>query len=270
MHKEKLFAIVGCPLGHSLSPELHSWAFDEIGYPGIYMAFEQKPENLARFYDAVRTLPVSGGNITIPFKVDSMRYVDGVSERAKRIGAMNTFYWKDGRLLGENTDVIGFMAPLRGRKIDSALILGAGGVSRAAIVALQELGVPDIRITNRTPEKASALAEEFGIQAVPYEDRAGCGCSLVINATCLGMKDRWQDMSAFPEEGFGGRGGLAYDIVYTPEDTRFLKDARAHGWECQSGLAMFVEQARAAFRLWTGKDMPSEGAYALVRRALGC
>ena len=81
MHKEKLFAIVGCPLGHSLSPELHSWAFDEIGYPGIYMAFEQKPENLARFYDAVRTLPVSGGNITIPFKVDSMRYVDGVSER---------------------------------------------------------------------------------------------------------------------------------------------------------------------------------------------
>ena len=153
MHKEKLFAIVGCPLGHSLSPELHSWAFDEIGYPGIYMAFEQKPENLARFYDAVRTLPVSGGNITIPFKVDSMRYVDGVSERAKRIGAMNTFYWKDGRLLGENTDVIGFMAPLRGRKIDSALILGAGGVSRAAIVALQELGVPDIRITNRTPEK---------------------------------------------------------------------------------------------------------------------
>ena len=183
---------------------------------------------------------------------------------------MNTFYWKDGRLLGENTDVIGFMAPLRGRKIDSALILGAGGVSRAAIVALQELGVPDIRITNRTPEKASALAEEFGIQAVPYEDRAGCGCSLVINATCLGMKGRWQDMSAFPEEGFGGRGGLAYDIVYTPEDTRFLKDARAHGWECQSGLAMFVEQARAAFRLWTGKDMPSEGAYALVRRALGC
>lgn len=126
MHKEKLFAIVGCPLGHSLSPELHSWAFDEIGYPGIYMAFEQKPENLARFYDAVRTLPVSGGNITIPFKVDSMRYVDGVSERAKRIGAMNTFYWKDGRLLGENTDVTGFMAPLRGRKIDSALILGEG------------------------------------------------------------------------------------------------------------------------------------------------
>lgn len=84
------------------------------------------------------------------------------------------------------------------------------------------------------------------------------------------MKGRWQDMSAFPEEGFGGRGGLAYDIVYTPEDTKFLKDARAHGWECQSGLAMFVEQARAAFRLWTGKDMPSEGAYALVRRALGC
>ena len=110
MHKEKLFAIVGCPLGHSLSPELHSWAFDEIGYPGIYMAFEQKPENLARFYDAVRTLPVSGGNITIPFKVDSMRYVDGVSERAKRIGAMNTFYWKDGRLLGENTDVTGLFS----------------------------------------------------------------------------------------------------------------------------------------------------------------
>ena len=270
MRKEKLYTIVGYPLGHSLSPELHSWAFDETGFPGIYMAFQQEPGNLGRFYDAVRTLPVSGGNITIPFKVDSMKYVDGVSERAKRIGAINTFYWKDGKLLGENTDVIGFMAPLRGRKIDAALILGAGGVSRAAIAALQELGAADILITNRTPEKAEALAEEFGIRAVPYAERAKCGCDLVVNATCLGMKGRWQGMSAFPEEGFAGRKGLAYDIVYTPEDTKFLQDAGALGWECQSGLAMFVEQARAAFRLWTGTDMPAEGAYGLVRRALGC
>lgn len=269
MLPEKLYAIVGHPLGHSLSPALHSWAFDAVGWPGIYMAFPQEPENLAGFFAAVRSLPLQGGNITVPFKVDAMSLVDEVSDAAARIGAINTFYWKDGRLCGENTDVLGFRAPLEGKTFRQAVILGAGGVSRAAIVALQSLGIPQISITNRSPERAQKLADEFGIQCVPWNERGDVPCDLLVNATSLGMKGRNEDLTPYPAASFAGRTGVAYDIVYTPEKTCFLRDAEAAGWQIQSGVAMFVEQARAAFALWTGKEMPEEGAYSLVRSALG-
>ncbi|MBR4424114.1 MAG: shikimate dehydrogenase, partial [Mailhella sp.] len=114
MPAEKLYAIIGHPLGHSLSPALHNWAFGETGHPGVYMASPQDPEKVADFFTAMRALPIAGANVTIPFKVEALRQVDGASAIATRIGAVNTLYWRDGRLLGENTDVTGFMAPLQG------------------------------------------------------------------------------------------------------------------------------------------------------------
>ncbi|MBQ1420703.1 MAG: shikimate dehydrogenase [Desulfovibrio sp.] len=267
MPAEKLYAIIGHPLGHSLSPALHNWAFGETGHPGVYMAFPQDPEKVADFFTAMRALPIAGANVTIPFKVEALRQVDGASAIARRIGAVNTLYWRDGRLLGENTDVTGFMAPLQGRRFASAIVLGAGGASRAAVVALQELGVPRVALANRTFAKAKELAAELGCEALPWEDREGFACDLAVNATSLGMKGAREAESPVPPSFFKGR-GLAYDIVYTPECTRFLADAAAAGWETQSGVAMFVEQARAAFALWTGQEMPEEGAYALVRAAL--
>ena len=269
MEPNELYCVIGHPLGHSLSPALHNWGFTAVGYPGVYLPFPREPGTLAAFYDAVRALPIRGGNITIPYKLESMAYMDELSPRVRRLGAMNTFYWKDGRLCGENTDITGFMRPLEGMAFRRALILGAGGVSRAAIVALQELGVPAIAITNRTAARAQALAEEFGIEAVPFAERLDVDCDLVINATSLGMKGSQQNETAYPAEGFARHpGGLAYDIVYTPEDTRFLREAAAAGWRAQSGVAMFVEQAREAFRIWTGMEMPEQGAYDLVRAAL--
>ncbi len=270
MIPEKLFGIVGFPLGHSMSPGLHNWGFEEIGFPGVYLAWQEPEEKLADFFGAVRTLNIGGGNITIPHKVAALKHMDEVSKRAEDIGAINTFYWKDGKLCGENTDVIGFMAPLKGKKFKHALILGAGGVSRAVIAGLKDMGVPEITIANRTKSKADALAKEFGITAIPWEDRMKPEADLIINATSQGMKGAQVDMTPYDAEAFKGRKGLVYDIVYNPLETRLVREAKEAGWEVESGLAMFVEQARAAFYLWTGgQEMPREQAFQRVKSLLG-
>ena len=264
-----LFGIVGYPLAQTMSPMLHNWGFAKAHVPGVYMTWPTAPEKLADFFIAVRTLPIRGGSITLPHKVPAMSLLDKVTDRAKRVGAVNAFYWEGGTLWGENTDVTGFMAPLKGRKFKNALVLGAGGACRAVLAGLQELGVPEIFIANRTASKAEALAGDFGITRVDWEERASVGAELVVNSTSQGMKGDYVNDTAFPGEGFKGK-GLAYDIVYNPMQTRFMKEAAEAGWETQGGLAMFVEQAREAFRLWTdGKDLPAEGAAELVKKGLG-
>lgn len=256
----QLFGIIGYPLGHSMSPALHNWAFKETRHPGVYLAWPIEEAKLADFFGAVRTLKIMGGNITIPHKVASMGFMDAVSERAKKIGAINTFYWREGKLCGENTDVSGFVAPLLGQKFSHALVLGAGGASRAILAGLRELGVARITIANRTLQKAIELAKDFEAQALPWEDRSSVPADLIVNATAMGMKGERVEMTPYPPEGFSKRCGLAYDIVYNPPETRFLRDAREHGWQTLNGLPMFVEQARAAFYLWTAREMPYNAA----------
>lgn len=266
----KLFGIVGYPLGHSMSPGLHNWGFREVGFPGVYLAWSEPPEKLKDFFRAVRLLPILGGNITIPHKVEAMKLVDKVSERAAAIGAINTFYWKGEELWGENTDVIGFLAPLKGRSFKKALLLGAGGVSRAVIAGLKDLGVPEIIIANRTLEKAQALADHFHIKAIPWDERMKPEADLIINATSQGMKGEQVDKSPYEEKWLEGRKGLVYDIVYNPLETLLLRESKAAGWETVTGLTMFVEQARAAFALWTGGvEMPQAPATAKVKELLG-
>ncbi len=268
MQPRQLYCVIGQPLGHSLSPLLHNTAFAAAGLPGVYMAFPQTEESLPGFFAGMRALPISGCNVTLPFKVRVMDFLDEVTPRARRVGAVNTVFWRDGRLMGENTDVIGFASPLAGRRFSHGLILGAGGVSRAAIVALEEMGVGRITITNRTFERARALADEFGIECMPWEERGECGCDLAVNATSLGMKGEREGLSPCPDGFFQGRRGLAYDIIYTPRETVFLRQAKAAGWDTQDGAAMFVEQGRAAFELWTGVPMPEGPAYACIDAAL--
>lgn len=269
-YPSKLFGIVGYPLGHSMSPGLHNWAFGEVGFPGVYLAWSEAPEKLTEFFQAVRVLPIQGGNITIPHKVEAMKLVDKVSERAQAIGAINTFYWRDGKLCGENTDVIGFLAPLKGRHFQNALLLGAGGVSRAVVAGLKDMGVPHITITNRTPEKAKALADFFHIDVIPWEDRMKPEADLIINATSQGMKGEQVNKTPYEKQWLEGRKGLVYDIVYNPLETLLLREAKAAGWETVTGLTMFVEQARAAFALWTeGVEMPQALATAKVKELLG-
>ena len=144
-HKSGQYFVIGKPIAHSLSPLIHNQALRELGLEGTYSAREVAVEELADFFAEFRSAHHAGCNITLPLKVAALALVDEASQRAQRLGAINTLYWREGGLWGENTDVIGFRAPLEGKNFAHALILGAGGVSRAAICALQEMPRPDSR-----------------------------------------------------------------------------------------------------------------------------
>lgn len=267
---ERLYGIVGHPLGHTLSPLLHNWGFALHSLPAVYMAWPVPPGRFASFMEAVRTLPVHGASVTIPHKEEALRLCDRVTDRARAVGAVNTLFLEDGVVCGENTDVTGFLAPLRARgvRIDEALVLGAGGAARAVLAGLVELGVRRVRISNRTHDKAMELAGAFGADVVPWDERGSAAAGLVVNTTPCGMQGARMGESPLPDGAFTGR-GMAYDLVYNPLTTRFLADARAAGWETQDGLGMFVEQGREQFRIWTGLDLPAAGARRLIAEALG-
>jgi shikimate dehydrogenase len=268
----KLYGITGSPLGHSLSPALHNWALEQAGIAGAYLAWPLEAGRMPDFVNAVRTLNIRGVSVTIPHKESILPLLDGLTARARALGAVNTLYWDTNGLCGDNTDVDGFIAPLRGRAFGSALVLGAGGAARAVLAGLRELGLPAVAVCNRNGERARNLAEEFGIRHTDWEDRAAYEADLVINATPLGMRGAHEGESPLPPEAFARRHAgprMAYDLVYTPLTTRFLAEAEAAGWQAQDGLAMFVAQAQAQFRLWTGQDFPEADARALLLRELG-
>jgi len=266
---EKLFGIIGHPLGHTLSPRLHNWGFEQYALPYAYMAWPTPPEGLARMAGAVRALGIAGLSVTIPHKTAVMEHLDGVTDLGRAVGAVNTLFWRDGLLWGENTDVIGIMRPLRERGIRprTALILGCGGASRAAAAALRELGVPGIYVTNRTEEKAAALSREFGASHIPWDERGRLGADLLINSTPIGMSGKYAGLS--PMQRYDLRPGMAvFDLVYNPYRTRLVEDAEAAGCAVIPGLEMFYHQAVAQFHIFTGLELPEEGARALLMDAL--
>lgn len=265
----KLYGIIGHPLGHTMSPPLHNWALGELGLPGEYRAFPTPPEDVEAFVKTMRSLPIGGVSVTIPHKEAVIPLLDGVSDRVNDAGACNTLYWKDGKLLGENTDVTGFIAPLKVmERPDSALVLGAGGASRAIIAGLKELGVGDIMVSNRSEDRAAKLAEEFDVQCVPFDGESGLNAGLIINTTPLGMAGDLVDRCPVPEEYCLSSNQVAYDIVYNPLRTKFLQKAESHGCRTIDGLDMFIGQAAEQFRLWTGKQFDNAKAKALVAAEL--
>lgn len=267
---QMLCGIIGNPLGHSLSPVLHNWAFREVGVAATYMAWPMPPENLDDFMATVMTLPIWGVSVTIPHKTAVMKFCEELSGRCRAAGAVNTLHWKKGHLCGENTDVQGFLAPLAeiGIKPASALILGAGGAARAVIAGLREWGVRTIHVANRTPEAARILCNHMRCQGVAWEDRTSVQAELLVNATPLGMLGERQGATPWPAEYFV-RGQIVYDLIYNPADTRFLVEARRAGCAVIPGLEMFLHQAAAQFRLWTDEDLPLDGARRLLKQVLG-
>lgn len=266
-----IYGIAGKPLGHSLSPLLHNRALAGAGVRGVYTVWPLGPERLPAFFGAVRALPVRGVSLTIPLKEAALPLADGLTARARAVGAINTLFWKNGRLIGDNTDVEGFVAPLRNCAFAGALLLGAGGAARAALAGLRELGLARVTVCARNRERAERLADAFGAGHLPWEKRGGCDADLVINATPLGMRGELEGQSPLPAAAFRDRPGhfLAYDLIYTPLVTRFLADARAAGARTLDGLAMFIGQAQAQFMLWTGKSFAGNEARGLLLRALG-
>lgn len=266
---KRLYGIIGYPLGHSLSPLLHNWGFKRLGIEAEYQAWPTPPEALPTFMARFRAVPIEGASVTIPHKRAVMDFVDTVTDLGLAVGAVNTLFWRGGALVGENTDVEGFCRPLVARDVlpDTALILGAGGVARAAVVGLLRLGVARVAVTGRTAAKAEALAGELGIESVPWERRQDVPAALLVNATPMGMRGRFEELTPYPRAAL--RPDMtAFDLVYTPHPTRFLADALAAGCQTVPGVEMFLYQAIEQFRLWTGRVLPEEELRPLLQEAL--
>ena len=253
--------VMGWPVEHSRSPALHGFWLKTYGIDGAYVRLPTKPEDLRA---ALRALPeqgYAGVNLTVPHKEAALAIVDDISPVAKRIGAVNTvFVTPDGSLRATNTDGYGFItsltagAPHYNATAGQAVVLGAGGAARAVCVALQDAGVPEICIVNRTTRRAEALARDLGGAAVvvPWQQRAAClkDAALLVNTTTLGMKGQPLldlDLAALSPA------ATVTDIVYVPLETPLLAAARSRGNVVVDGLGMLLYQAQPGFEGWFGR-----------------
>jgi shikimate dehydrogenase len=260
--KARVAGVFGWPVGHSKSPRLHGYWLDRYKIDGAYIPLPVAPEN---FIEALRALPrlgFAGANVTLPHKEAALAAVDRADPHARRIGAVNTIVTApDGTLDGSNTDGYGFLENLRqgapgfDAAAGPAVVLGAGGAARALIAALIDAGAPEIRVVNRTPERAEKLIEALGgpCRMVPWAERAAAldGAALLVNATRLGMTG--QGPLDLPLDGLP-KSALVNDIVYAPLETPLLKSAKARGNRTVDGLGMLLHQARPGFRAWFGVD----------------
>lgn len=263
---ERLYGIIGWPLGQSLSPLVHNTAFHELSISAAYMAWPLAPEKLDQFAAALGVYRVSGLSVTIPHKIEIMAFLDNLSENAAMAGAVNTLFWRDAELCGDNTDVTGFLAPIRGilAKTMSILLLGAGGAARACAAGLKLSGCQSVRVASPGNRRQYELAERFAFMPIPWARRYEHEADLIINATPLGMKGEHVDETPYDfASAPRAHGGYAYDLVYNPVMTRFLKDAQAQGRKIITGMEMFYWQADAQFRIWTGRGLPQKARQVL-------
>jgi shikimate dehydrogenase len=262
-----LAGIMGWPVRHSRSPVIHGHWIREHGLQGDYVRLPVRPEELPEALRGLKALGFAGCNLTIPHKVAALALVDQVDTMAARIGAINTLVVRDGQLIGHNTDAEGYLQSLREAQpgwqaaAGPVAVLGAGGAARAVLAVLGEQGAPEVRVCNRSLDKAEALTAEFGTHyprtrwlAQPWDQRHAvlAGCAQLVNTTSLGMTG--QDpldiqLDALPPT------ALVCDVIYTPLETPLLAAARQRpGGQhvTVNGLGMLLHQARAAFQYWFG------------------
>jgi shikimate dehydrogenase len=259
-HRFHLAGVMGWPIAHSRSPKIHNYWLAQYGLEGAYVPLAIEPGRLEAALRALAPLGFFGVNITIPHKEAALAFVDRVDAAARRIGAVNCVVVDDqGLLEGRNYDGFGFVASLhaavRDWRADSgpAVVIGAGGGARAIVVGLLDAGATQIRVVNRTFERAQALAGEFGEQVTAHrwEDRNAVlsGARLLVNATSQGMIGQPPldiSLNALPAA------AVVADIVYAPLETPLLASARGLGLAAVDGLGMLLHQARPAFRDWFG------------------
>jgi shikimate dehydrogenase len=272
--------LVGWPLGHSLSPRLHNAALAALDLPGEYRLYPAPPfpegqARLAELLEQVRTGKLHGLNVTIPHKQNVLPLLDDLTPTAAAIGAANLIFLKDGRLTGDNADAAGFLADLQHNELAApasgnrtALVLGAGGSTRAVVYALANAGW-QVWIAARRIEQASALAASLQISGPALHvlcleaDTLSNPYNLIVNTTPLGMSpdiesSPWPADLPFPPE------AGVYDLVYNPFETTFVHQARAAGLRAANGLGMLVNQAAIAFETWTGQPAPLAAMWAAV------
>ena len=255
-----LAGVMGWPVAHTRSPAIHNHWIARHGLKGAYVQLPVHPDRLEAALRGLPALGFAGCNVTVPHKVSAMHFMDELHPTAQRVAAINTIVVQpDGSLLGMNNDGAGYVQSLRDADptwsgdAGPALVLGAGGAARAIVVALLDEGVPELRITNRTLERAQALAEAFGerVKVVPWAQRndAMAGVSLLVNTTTQGMHGQPPldvALDALPAA------AMVSDAIYIPMETPLLAQARLRGHRTVNGLGMLLNQARPAFKAWYG------------------
>ena len=269
--KTQLVGLIGWPVSHSVSPAMHNAAFAKLGLNWRYVPLPVPLDPAERIGEAVRgvrALGMKGCNVTVPHKQSVMPHLDALTQAAEAIGAVNTIIVQEnGALLGDNTDAPGFVRDVKSHGValagKRALVLGAGGSSRAVVYGLAEAGCESIAIVNRTAEKAQELAAAMQpyfpsctvknarlTEAAPHAD-------FVVNCTSLGMTPKvdstpWDEAIPFRKE------QIVYDLVYNPRETRLMRKAAVDGATAVGGLGMLVWQGAIALERWTGKSAPVE------------
>lgn len=253
---------------------MHEAAFQALGLPHRYLAFAVAPEGLPEAIAGLKALGFGGANLTLPHKRAVLPLVDGLTPAAERLGAVNTLFWQDGALWGDNTDLAGARAclPQAGLGGASALVLGAGGAARAAVAALQAAGAGRIQVLARRPEEAEALLKDLGVAeggAIAWGEAAARRQALaeaawLLQATSLGLDGQGEvlapeDLACLPAA------ASVFDLVYHPRETALVRAARARGLAAEDGRRMLVAQAEAAFARWVGQAPPA----GVMAQALG-
>lgn len=268
--KTKLVCLLGYPISHSLSPQMHNTAFNylELGY--AYLAFDTKKDELENVVKAMRVLNVSGFNVTMPHKQNIIPLLDEVSLEAQWIGAVNTVHNDNGKLVGYNTDGKGYIKSLKeadiafeGKKL---VLVGAGGAARAVAVQLAIDGAGEIVILNRHIAGAEKIRNIIShkipackVSALEFNQEnlkeALKDADILVNTTSLGMNDQ-EDKSIVSDPSVFRRELIVSDIIYNPAKTKLLKMAEAAGCRTINGFGMIIWQGAMAFKIWTGEDMP--------------
>ena len=261
----KTYAIIGDPIDHSLSPAIYNAAFGFLGVDCTYIAYRIPKGELADGIDALKLINIAGFNVTIPHKVDMMKFLDSTDEDCKTIGATNTVDNENGKLKGYNTDMDGFLEPIKQRNLSckdaDVLLIGAGGAARAIVAAFAKEKAHKITIANRTKEKAEEIvkfANKFGLES-GYTDLTNAGniaCSykFIVNATSVGMKNNSSPISTRSIN----KDCIVYDIVYMPVDTELLEQSKKQGATIIYGWEMLLAQAMRSFEIWTKRKAPYE------------
>lgn len=276
--RTKMACLIGHPVEHSFSPYIHNFLAEKYGVDLKYSCFDVEPAKVKEALEGFKALGIIGSNVTIPHKIEVMPYLDEIDKNAAIIGAVNTIKNEAGRLIGYNTDGVGFVKSvieagheLKGKHV---MVLGAGGASRAVVVELAASGVKAINIRNHTLEKAEALAEkvrknfpQVKVEAAPLEVSEDdlAGVDFLINTTPLGMSSR-KDLMPIDEKIVPPTYLVVCDIVYTPHDTKFLKWATQHDLKVVHGIGMLINQAIHSFHIWTGIDVDAyDEVYELLK-----
>ncbi len=258
--KIPLAAVIGSPIAHSRSPALHGHWLRRYAIRGHYVPLDVSQDNLAEVIKAMPKMGFVGANVTIPHKEKALALADLVTDRAALIGAANTLIFrKDGKIHADNTDGYGFTENLRANapgwdpKSGPAAVFGAGGAARAVLASLIELGVPEVRLSNRTRTRADALQQEFGGKVKVYDWVQAAnmleGATTVVNASSLGMTGKPE--FRVPLDALSPK-AVVTDLVYTPLNTALLVHALEIGCTVVDGLGMLIHQAVPAFERWFG------------------